>query len=222
MEVDAHIVREGAIGDAARERTGDLSFYDTYDSPAQSFDDYFAEVLTPYRTLREYVEAHYGSNKGEGTAVEFGGPGRKLFADLNDKKLFRRTAGFVLHDPRNNLERQMDVARGHDVIEADVFFDEGAAGLSWRTVEEWIRKNGRPLFTVERMVQGIDLVRRADLYMHFTQQWLSQLPESGTLLAEISKKMPFEERKKVVTAVRALDIHKANFREDMAGMLIRV
>lgn len=184
----ARIIRSGAEGDAASERKG-LMFYDHWDSDARNFDAFFQDVLIPFKTIKEYMEATYEKKKGQLIGAELGGPARKLFQGLNEDHLFDHTVGFVLHDHRNSDERDVDTARYHDVIEADVFFKDGADGLSWRTVEEWVSKHGKPDLVVERMVQGIDLIRRADIFAAIVSRWHSVLAEGGTMLLEVPKPM---------------------------------
>lgn len=218
--VHAAVLRQGARDDAAAERVG-KSTYEIYDSPAQDFDEFFGEVLAPYATIRDYAEAHYGARKGELVAAEFGGSARKLFGDLNQDGSFRHTVGFVLHDSRSKQERLVDLQRGHDVVEADVFFKDGARGISWHTVEEWTQDNGKPNIIIERMVQGIDLLRSADLYVAVVKRWLSQLAPGGTLLAEISHKMPLDERKRLPTLLEDLEVDEVIFNPELTNILVR-
>jgi hypothetical protein len=191
------IIRSGAEGDLGAERER-ADHYAYYDSSEENFDSFFADVLAPYGRIRDYIEAHYGEKNGALVAVEFGGPARKLFAGMTTDGLLGRSAGFVLHDARSADDKTQDAQRRHDVVEADVFFKDGADGLSWHTVEEWVARNGKPHIAIERMVQGVDLIRRADLYVAIVKRWLSQLAEHGTLLAEIPHLMPLEEREKIV------------------------
>ncbi len=220
MATHARILRGGAEGDAASERAG-TDRYEFYDSDGESFDKFFADVLIPYGSIRDYLEAHYSAKRGEAVGIEFGGSARKLFRELNRDALFHKTVGFVLNDKRTEAERLEDSGRHHDIVEADVFFNDGAEGLSWRTVEAWVRDNGKPDIIIERMVQGIDLVRKADLYVAIVKRWLSQLSEGGTLLAEIPKLMPREEREKVSMLLQDLDVQEVVFNRDLTSMLIR-
>lgn len=222
LSTHARIVRYGAEGDAAAERSG-AEIYDFYDSPAESFDAFFSEVLAPYASIRDYMEAYYGRDEGTLRGVELGGPGRALFAELNRGRVFKRTAGFVLHDGRSGDERAADQAQGHDVVEADVFFRQGADGLSWNTVEKWVDANGKPDLVIERMVQGVDQIRRADLYVAIVKRWLSRLSEDGTLLAEVPRAMPMEERRKVFELLSddSFDMEEAVPNADLTALLLR-
>ncbi|OGG53100.1 hypothetical protein A3C20_02880 [Candidatus Kaiserbacteria bacterium RIFCSPHIGHO2_02_FULL_55_25] len=222
MSTHARVMLRGAEDDTFAERER-ADHYAYYDSSEQNFDAFFAEVLLPYKSIREYTEAHYGEKKGKMVAVEFGGPARKLFAGMTDHGLLGRSAGFVLHDARSDDEKARDSERHHSVIEADVFFKKGVAGLSWRTVEEWVRRNGKPDIAIERMVQGVDLIRRADLYVAIVKRWLSQLAERGTLLAEIPRMMPLEERKKVAQLLQddSLQGEEVVFSKDKTRFLFR-
>lgn len=217
----ARILRHGATGDSVSERGSDIP-YDFYDSNAESFDTFFSEVLAPYATIQDYAESYYGDKQGEALAVEFGGPARKLFGELNKENFYRRTAGFVLNDLRTDSEKSDDETRHHDVVEADVFFKQGADGLSWHAVEEWTSRNGKPHLAIQRMVQGVDLIRRADLFAAIVKRWLSELADGGTLFAEIPRMMPREERDKLPTLFEELDAEEVVFGSDITMVSIRL
>jgi hypothetical protein len=218
----ARIMRHGAHDDSVAEREG-IDFYAYYDSPLASFDRHFEGVLAPYGGIKHYAEEMYEAKRGEAIAVEFGGTARKLFGELNRDGMFKRTAGFVLNDIRSDAERAEDSARNHDVIEADAFFKNGADGLSWHTIEEWTQKNGKPDLIIERMVQGMQLVRRAEIFVALTKRWLSQLEEGGTLLAEIPLLMEREERTKIPALLEALSDHvsEIDYNKEMTAVLMR-
>jgi len=73
------------------------------------------------------------------------------------------------------------------------------------------------------MVQGVDLIRRADLYVAIVKRWLSQLAERGTLLAEIPLMMPLEERNKVAQLLQddSLQSEEVVFSKDKTRFLFR-
>jgi hypothetical protein len=197
--------------------------YDFYDSTAENFDEFFSEVLAPHSSIREYVEAHYGTEKESLVGVEYGGPARKLFSAIGASGSLKRSAGFVLHDQRTHEDRANDTEGRHDVVEADVFFRKGVHGLSWNTVEQWVGENGKPDIAIQRMVQGVDLIRRGDLYAAIAKRWLSQVAPGGTLLAEIPRMMPMEERQKVAELLHddALDAEEVVFSNDLTAFLVR-
>jgi hypothetical protein len=218
----ARVMRHGAHSDSVAERKG-TNFYEFYDSPLESFDAHFEGVLAPYGGIRHYAESLYGAKTGDAIAVEFGGSARALFADLNQDGMFKRTAGFALNDLRSDAERAEDEQRHHDVVEADVFFKKGADSLSWHTVDDWTKKYGKPDLIIERMVQGMHMVRRAELFVALTKRWLSQLEEGGTLLAEIPTQMDEEERKKIPVLLEALNDHvsEIDYNKEITAVLIR-
>jgi len=182
----ARIVRRGAEGDAHAEREG-VGFYDHWDSDIANFDAFFAGVLKPFKSIGEYVASNYEKRKGQLIGVEFGGPARKLFQDLNVENIFSHSAGFVLRDHRSEAEKHQDIERHHEVVESDVFFKDGAHELSWRSVEKWFSEHGRPDLIIERMVQGIDLIRRPDLFAAIVSRWHAVLSDDGTMLVEVPK-----------------------------------
>lgn len=221
LSTHARILREGGSGDSVSERSGD-TLYDFYDSDAESFDTFFSEVLAPYATIQDYAEAYYGVKRGEALAAEFGGPARALFRELNKDNFYQKTVGFVLNDLRTDSEKVEDESHSHEVVEADVFLKKGADGLSWHAVEEWTKRNGKPDIGIERMVQGVDLIRRADFFVAIVKRWISQLSEGGTLLVEIPRKMPKEERAKIATLLEELDTEEVAFSTDDTALLIRM
>lgn len=220
LGTSARIVKRGAMDDALMEFKG-ADHYERYDSSTESFDEFFKDVLAPYATIRDYVEAYYGVEKGVLVGVEYGGPARQLFEGLNSDKIFRKTVGFTLIDRRDEQEHAQDTLNDHDVVEADVFFKDGVGGLSWRTVEEWTKTNGKPDIAIERMVQGVDLIRRADLFVAILKRWLSQISDHGTLLAEIPKFMPQEERNKIPALLENVEVEEMVFSSDITKVLVR-
>jgi hypothetical protein len=218
----ARVMRRAAHEETMVERDG-IDHYDHYDSPLESFDRHFSGVLAPYSGIRHYAEDIYGAKRGEAVAVEFGGPARALFANLNQDGMFKQTAGFVLNDLRSGEERMEDAQRHHDVVEADVFFKKGAHGLSWHTIDEWTKMHGKPDLIIERMVQGMHMVRRAELFVALAKRWLSQLEEGGTLLAEIPVLMDQEERNKIPALLDALSdrVSEIDYNKEMTAVLIR-
>lgn len=222
LSTEARIIRQGSGDDLLSELKG-KDRYDYYDSSAEDFNEFFSEVIAPYTSIREYVEAHYGTKEKTLVGIEYGGPARKLFSEIGARGSLKRSAGFVLLDRRTDEDKIRDIAERHDVVEADVFFRKGAHGLSWNTVEEWVAQNGRPHLAIERMVQGVDLIRRADLFVPIAKRWLSQLAPQGTLIGEIPHMMPLEERRRVAILLQddALDAEEVIFNNDLTAFLIR-
>ena len=73
------------------------------------------------------------------------------------------------------------------------------------------------------MVQGMQLVRRAELFVALTKRWLSQLEEGGTLLAEIPMLMDKGERGRIEEHLNAIDdyVSEIAYSPEMTAVLIR-
>jgi hypothetical protein len=183
----ARIVGIGAYGDYRSERR-ETDQYCKYDSDAADFDLDFTHLLGSCKSIEEYVRIHYIKN-GPIVAIELGGPARKLFGKM-DRTLFSRTAGFTLLDKRSDFEKNADEEICHDVITADVFYKSLLPDHSWSSVEEWVKENGQPMVIIERMVQGIDLIRSVELFMMIVSRWYSLLAPGGVIFLELPR--PFE------------------------------
>src|SRR3989338_771967 len=107
-----------------------------YDSSLSDFAETFTLVLPkdyggsdPHRLgldpaiFRKYIENTLSQGQGEQkhglTAVEFGGPGSKLFSGFS-KGFFIKTAGVCLRDERDQRKKDNDVTNNHSVLEGDI------------------------------------------------------------------------------------------------------
>lgn len=200
------IIRGGAEGDLRSERERSER-YEFSDSDTASFDTAFGKVIAPHASIEAYMASEH-KESGEGMiAIELGGSARALFRGMRASK-FARTGGFTLLDRRTEEEKSEDAARSHDVIEADVFFNEGAGGRSWKDVEHWIHEHGKPVLIIERMVQGIDLIRRADLFADIVARWYSLIERGGTMLIEIPRPLTPDQIKELEGILRGSDHFK--------------
>lgn len=215
----ARTVRSGAESDKSAEKDG-VPLYDFYDSDAESFDEFFSEVIAPYPSIQRYIESRYGVDAESLVGIELGGPARKLFGEIGAHGIFRRTAGFVLHDGRTSQDAQRDAENRHDIVEADVFFRQGAEGLSWREVEDWTAQHGKADIAIQRMVQGVDLIRDARLYFMITKRWMTLLSPGGTLLAEVPHRMPYSERQDVMNMLEDIEHSELACNTDMTAVRI--
>lgn len=215
----ARIVKSGAESDRGSEQDG-LHLYDFYDSDAESFDEFFSEVIAPYPSIQKYVESRYGIESESLVGIELGGPARKLFSEIGAQGNFRRTAGFVLHDGRNPKEARTDAENRHDVVEADVFFRQGVGDLSWRDVEEWTSQYGKADIAIQRMVQGVDLIREPKLYDMIVKRWMTQLAPGGTLLTEVPHRMSYEDRQLLMGILEGIEHSEIACNTDMTAVRI--
>jgi len=177
-----------------------LNAFEYYDSPIESYERDFAEVLKPYKNFSEYIKGNYGEKKGDLIGIELGGPGVNLF-DGFEWDTFSKTAGFTL---KKLPEYKVDL--NHEVIEADVFSRNQKSERSWTQVIDWVRKNGRPDFIVERMVGPLFEIREAKLFLLILDRWYRILSDGGSMFIEVPKKLNgvnFVELGKFIDKVKA-------------------
>lgn len=152
--------------------------YPIYDSPLSFFNEDMKSVLPEDCTnITTYLEKKYPEKKGELIGIELGGPGCRLFKDL--EPLFKKTAGFTLHN-----DPSLEPGKNHDVVEADVFYkrtlnktEEEIDG--YQAVDKWTKLNGKADFLIERMVGGISSIN-IDSFLLIVKRWYKLLSENGT------------------------------------------
>jgi hypothetical protein len=165
-----------------------LNAFEYYDSPIESYERDFAEVLKPYKGFNEFIKANYSGleysrKKGDLVGIELGGPGVKLF-DGFEWDTFSKTAGFTL---KKLPEHVGDL--NHEVIEADVFSKQKKGKRSWVKVIDWVRKNGQPDFIIERMVGPLFEIREPKLFLLILDRWYRILAPNGSMFIEVPKKI---------------------------------
>lgn len=117
------------------------------------------------------------------TAVEFGGPGSRLFEGFTPQ-FFSRTVGICLEDIRSTEVRKRDEARHHMVIESDVMEVQNdnllyriKNKLASNKTDLIISRMRGPLFNIDRNGAILDRIIR---------NWYVFLNENGLIFAEFS------------------------------------
>lgn len=181
--------------DAEGERQGTtFETYEYYDSPIETYEEHFHTLIVPHRTIADFVTATYAEKIGSLVGIELGGPARRLFRGF-PQGCFKNTAGFTLTDQRTSEERRDDSARGHEVIEADVFFKSGPDGNSFKAVQEWIKDHGGADIIIERMVGPLDMIRDASIFQALLTRWYPLAGARGTLLLQVPRTIPLDQLK---------------------------
>jgi len=129
--------------------------YTLRDSPLEghpsTFDGTFRRVLPEGETsLRGYIEKELASRKGKAVGIEFGGPGRELFAGFSEG-FFQKTAGVPLVDPRRTVfsdAKAIDAERHHQIISGDILSEK-----TYERLNEWLDGDKADLI-LERMMAG--------------------------------------------------------------------
>jgi hypothetical protein len=152
--------------------------WEYYDSAIDSYSESFKFVMKGEKNLNNFVKNFFRGRTHRPIGIELGGPAVKLFAGF-DHDTFSKTAGFTLKKlPEHEL------VQNHEVIEADVFLRRGNE-RSWDQVLEWVNKNGKPDFIIERMVGPLFMVRDLDLFVMILKRWINILNEGGVMLLQV-------------------------------------
>lgn len=167
----------------------DGAYWDVYDSPLAEYDRSFKDVLEG-KTFQQFIETHYTDKQGNLVGMELGGPGHNLFQGFKEG-LFRETVGVTLNDIRKESDKKEDVTRNHQVIEADVFLRkpqmkgyEQFPVRQFRTIEDWVKQHGNPDIIIERMLGGLDMIRRKEIFLSILDRWYTLLSDEGTIFFE--------------------------------------
>lgn len=163
--------------------------WEYYDSTIDSYSESFKSVMGGERDLNNFVRNFFKERKQRPIGIELGGPAVKLFAGF-DHNTFSKTAGFTL----KKLPEHEHV-QNHEVVEADVFLKEGRDRFrkqvldedkrSWNQVLDWVQKNGKPDFIIERMVGPLFMIRDLNLFFMLLKRWVNILNEGGLMLVQI-------------------------------------
>jgi hypothetical protein len=118
-------------------------------------------------------------------AIEFGGPGSKLFASFPDK-FFEKTIGVCLKDVRFPDEKEKDNERGHEVIPGDILelMDKGDG--VYKKVEESL--NGRKVSLIMCRICGpLDRLQKHPAILdRLIRKWYSLLDQNGIIFVQIT------------------------------------
>jgi hypothetical protein len=154
--------------------------WEYYDSAIDSYSESFRSVMGGEVKLENFVINFFRERSQRPIGIELGGPAVKLFAGF-DHDTFSKTAGFTLRKLPEHEHVQ-----NHEVVEADVFLKTGE-DRSWNQVLDWVQKNGKPDFIIERMVGPLFMIRDLDLFFMILKRWVNILNDGGIMLAQVPR-----------------------------------
>lgn len=158
-----------------------------YDCPLQEFGETFFSCLPnngeySSRALKEYIEKTLSLRKTDDlTAVEFGGPGSKLFSGFTID-FFKKTLGVCLEDIRNTETRKTDRLENHSVVVGDILdvlddkvFKNITATLGTNKTDLIISRMMGPLTFISKDPAILDRIIR---------KWYEMLSENGLMFIQ--------------------------------------
>lgn len=160
------------------------SFYKTL--PKEYLENYdeknFSSVEDRGLLFKKYIENTLSKNKDTPrTAIEFGGPGSKLFSGFTDG-FFKRTVGICLDDARPAYRMYDDNINGHDVIVGDIM-DVNNKDL-FNKINNTLKTNKVDLI-ISRMQGPLTKLRKNPVLLdHIIRKWYSLLNKNGMLFAQ--------------------------------------
>lgn len=176
-----------------REKDSRLQPWGVYDAPLSNVEGTFIPVLIKARDvpvhIQELLEQKFGNRVGTLRGIELGGPGSRLFFELNDggkNRIFSKSLGVTLNDLRPPGIKSLDDRQGHKVIEGDIFAEADETAGAYAKVSEWL--NGEKAdFMVERMLLGLERYNKLKLEFFYLKlkNWYKQLKEGGIMLVEL-------------------------------------
>jgi len=131
---------------------------------------------------KKYIEDTFSlKSDKERTAIEFGGPGSKLFSGFT-KGLFKKTVGVCLDDVRSSSIEKTDDLAGHSVVIGDItdttnkdLFQEIYDKLGTEKVDLIISRMQAPLD---------ELKRNPAILNRIIRKWYKLLDDNGILFAQ--------------------------------------
>ncbi len=171
------------------------TFYDLFpENFRKDFDRFNDNPLTAYikNTLTDnyYNNSYSGNDSKKFVAVEFGGPGRKLFRDFDG--FFDQTIGVCYTDMGQGTEdedfKRTDEEDNHSVLEGDIL-DFTKSGTYSKLSE---KLNGQGVdFIISRMVGGLDhiQIKPPILLDRVIREWYSILNEGGIMLIQFENRI---------------------------------
>lgn len=157
-----------------------------YDSGFENMSVNFNTVLPKdYNSAGAYLRSELGKKQGNAIALEVGGPGSRLFRDINKlgkSKLLKKSIGITLLDKRSGFGRMEDFANNHEIVEGDLA-DKGAI----EKIRESLEGEKADLI-IERMEAGTQHLPK-DLRMlgEVLKEYYSLVAENGIMFLEIPK-----------------------------------
>lgn len=141
--------------------------------------------------FKKYIEDTLSKKEsGNRTAIEFGGPGSKLFSGFSNG-FFSKTVGVCLEDLRPVYKKMSDSERGHSVVVADILetndkekFTEIENSLGNRKVDLIVSRLMGPLNSEKKIQGAIILKRNPAVLDRVIRKWYSMLNDGGLLFAQ--------------------------------------
>lgn len=173
--------------------TGKESEWPLYDSGVSDMGRTFCSCLPEdYQNrglgadaLRKYIEDIFSKEKkerGDLTAVEFGGPGSNLFQGFGG--LFKRTVGVCLEDIRFEIEKKFDEDNRHSVIAGDILDTKNDALLTQVLETLGVRKINLIICRMEGPLTYIDM--KGAILDRIFRNWYRILAENGLMFIQFS------------------------------------
>ncbi len=171
--------------------------YPREDSTLKMFATRFYTVLPPDRRIglaeeafRNYVETTLAAEKGQASAIEFGGVGYNLFGGFS-QGFFKKTLGVALIDrPHRYLNYTADKEnlKYHTVLEANLA-DPGAKNK----ILDWLAGD-RPSLIIQNMMIGLDYVPQRDYQQEKAMRyWYHALEENGLIFSSVPEILTFDD-----------------------------
>jgi len=135
------------------------------------------------KIFKNYIEDTLSQKEKQGlTAVEFGGPGSKLFEGFT-KNFFNRTIGVCLKDIRDSKTKENDTRNNHSVIEGDILDVRNDDKLLAEVLQS-LHTNKIDLI-ICRMVGPIKYIDKHPIIMERTMKnWYEILNENGLMFIQ--------------------------------------
>lgn len=180
------VTNEGEI--ISRERN-----WGKYDSTIDDFAGTFLDSLPeewkkgdpdlPDEVFKRYIEETLSKGEtGKLTAIEFGGPGSKLFSGFT-RNFFNKTAGVCLKDNRDENLQKQDKQNHHSIIVEDILDPQRRKQLVVKITES-LGTNKIDLI-ISRIVGPLrDLEMNPDLLDKIFRNWYELLDKNGLMFIQ--------------------------------------
>jgi hypothetical protein len=141
------------------------------------FEAYVKSILSPEK-------------KGDLYAIEFGGPGSKLFQDFNG--FFSKTVGVCLEDIRSTLDVMLDKLNNHFVLEGDIMDVTNDTTLTRVTKQ---LDGHKADLIISRMAGPLNSIKKHPAILdRIIRNWYRMLNENGLMFVQVANhydKIPF-------------------------------
>ena len=164
-----------------------------YDAELRNLESTFIRVLIKKGDVavyfQELLEQKFHGRLGDLRGVELGGPGSRLFFELNEggkRKIFSKSVGITLNDLRTPGIKSIDNRQGHKIIEGDIFAPDRDPKSAYQKVSKWLGAE-KADFMVERMLLGLERYNTLKFEFFFVnlKRWYKLLGKGGIFLAEL-------------------------------------